>query len=433
MAEPTVARPDAVTNLSTGAAPTDHPIGSALSRCVGSVGEFAAHHWGQAPLLQSGAGFTDLLNLADVDELLTDRGLRTPFIRLARNGSLLPASEFTGGGGLGAEIADQVRDDGLAAQLAAGATVVLQGLHRIWPPLRDFCFDLAADLGCAVQANAYLTPAGNTGFAAHYDTHDVFVLQVAGHKHWRVHEPVYPDPLERQAWGGHADEVRASAVGPPAIDHTLAPGDLLYLPRGWLHAATAQSGMSLHITLGLRRPTRYAIVEALLGLAADYPALRAGMPLGTDLTDPQQLAPHLAATIEALGRWLAAAEAEPVARRLRDSLWPASRPAPIRPVAHATAIAALTGRHTVQRRPGVRLTMVEAADRVTIEMADRLIRFPASCAPALRQLVSGAPQLVAELPGLDQDADRLVLVRRLMKEGVVVECDAGPAGGPPAA
>ena len=72
----------------------------------------------------------------------------------------------------------------MLAQLAGGATLVLQALHRTWPPLIRFGTELAAELGHPVQINAYITPPENQGFAAHYDTHDVFVLQVAGSKRW---------------------------------------------------------------------------------------------------------------------------------------------------------------------------------------------------------------------------------------------------------
>jgi NAD(P)-dependent dehydrogenase (short-subunit alcohol dehydrogenase family) len=55
---------------------------------------------------------------------------------------------------------------------------------------------LAADLGHPTQVNAYITPPSSRGFSPHYDVHDVFVLQVAGEKHWRIHEPV----LRRARW-----------------------------------------------------------------------------------------------------------------------------------------------------------------------------------------------------------------------------------------
>ncbi|MDI1466093.1 cupin domain-containing protein [Catellatospora sp. KI3] len=395
------------------------PSGSALRRCVGDPAAFADGHWGAQPLLRSAGDFADLLDLDAVDELLSERGLRTPFLRLARDGKLVAAERFTGGGGLGAEIADQVRDDRVLDLLAGGATLVLQGLHRIWPPLRAFCLELAGELGCAVQANAYLTPAGNTGFATHYDTHDVFVLQIAGTKHWRVHEPVYPDPLERQPWGGRADEVAATATGPAYLDHVLSPGELLYLPRGWLHAASAIEATSLHVTLGLRRPTRYTVAQALLDLTGADPRLRAGLPLGLDLTDPAQLAPHLAATVEALHEAMAKADPEEVARRLRAAQWTAHRPAPVRPVAQAAFADALTAADRVRLRPGLRFTCVDGR----LELPGRVLTFPGGCQRALEAVLAGPAVRVGDLPGLDDDASRLVLARRLLREAVLVPAD----------
>ncbi|MEV0459724.1 cupin domain-containing protein [Catellatospora methionotrophica] len=391
------------------------PHGSALRRCVGDPAEFEHTHWGRLPLLRRGGGHGDLLDLAAVDELLSERGLRTPFLRVASEGAVVSAKNFTGGAGLGAEVSDQVRDDKVLAQLAAGATLIFQGLHRIWPPLQAFCLELARELGCAVQANAYLTPAGNQGFATHYDTHDVFVLQVAGVKHWQVHEPVYPDPLERQPWGGHADEVTASATGAPYLDHVLAEGDVLYLPRGWLHSAAAVDRTSLHITLGLRRPTRYSIVESLLGLAAEDPELRAGLPLGLDLTDPAALAPHLAATVQALQDAVAKADPDDVARRLRAGQWTAHRPAPIGPVAQAAFAEALTANSRVQPRPGLHL----ALGRHRVELADRTVSYPDECDQAVRALLAGPAVRVGDLPGLDEQS-QLVLVRRMLREAIVV-------------
>ena len=88
---------------------------------------------------------------------------------------------------------------------------MLQALHRVWPPIIDFCQQLAADLGHPVQANAYVTPPQNQGFDDHYDVHDVFVLQVAGRKRWSIHAPVHPAPLRNQPWTDRRDAVRRAA------------------------------------------------------------------------------------------------------------------------------------------------------------------------------------------------------------------------------
>jgi bifunctional lysine-specific demethylase and histidyl-hydroxylase NO66 len=411
----------------------------ALSRCIAvEPATFAATHWGRAPLLSRAgelagrAGFADLLSPAAVDELLSRRGLRTPFLRVAQHGTVLPAARFTGSGGAGAEVADQVVDDKVMQLYAQGATLVLQGLHRVWQPVADFARRLGAELRRPLQVNGYLTPPGSQGFATHYDTHDVFVLQVDGTKRWRVHEPVLPDPLERQPWGARADEVAAVAEGPAALDAVLAPGDALYLPRGWLHSAQAQGERSLHLTVGVRALTRYALVEELLALAAQDPRLRATLPFGMDVADPDAVEPELTEIVEALRDRLLAADPAAVAGRLRERSWPASRPAPIAPLAQLDFAERLTPGDRVAVRDGLhwRLT-AEGPDHVVLGLVGRTLRFPAYCADAVRTALDGRPHRVGDLPGLDDDADRLVLARRLLTEAVAVPaCGGRPASGP---
>jgi hypothetical protein len=400
----------------------------ALSRCIAvEPAKFAAAVWGRTALLSRAAelagpaGFADLLSPDAVDELLGRHGLRTPFLRIANHGTVLPTDRFTGSGGAGASVADQVIDDKVMRLYADGATLVLQGLHRIWPPLIDFAGRLGAELRQPLQVNAYLTPAGNQGFATHYDTHDVFVLQIDGSKRWRVHQPVLPDPLERQAWGGRADEVGATARGSAALDVVLSPGDALYLPRGWLHSAEAQDGRSLHVTVGVRALTRYALVEELLGLAVEDPRLRATLPFGMDVADPGQVDAELTETVEALRDWLLTAEPATVAERLRERVWPAARPAPIKPLAQLDFAERLTADDVIAARDGLRWRLSgDGSEHVVLHLVGRTLRLPGYCAPAVNAALGGAPQRVGELPGLDDDTDRLVLARRLLTEGLAV-------------
>ncbi|GIF14267.1 cupin domain-containing protein [Actinoplanes teichomyceticus] len=404
--------------------------GSALARTVAAEpDEFAAAYWGRRPLLSRAAdlggpgGFTDLLSPAAVDELLSRRGLRTPFLRVARQGRMLPAARYTGGGGAGAEVADQVLDERVMRLYADGATVVLQGLHRLWPPLIEFTGRLGAELRRPLQVNAYLTPPSSQGFATHYDTHDVFVLQVDGAKRWCVHPPVLPDPVERQPWGGHADEVAATAEGEPALDVVLRPGDALYLPRGWLHSARTEGGRSLHLTVGIRGLTRYDLVEELMAEAMGEARLRATLPYGFDVADPDAVAAELTATVDALRSWLLTAGPAPITARLRDRAWPSARPAPLAPLAQLDFADALTPAAEVVVRGGLRWALDPAGDRVTLRLTGRFLDLPAECEPALRTVLDGARHRVGDLP-LATDADRLVLVRRLLTEGVLV-----PAAG----
>ena len=52
-----------------------------------------------------------------------------------------------------------------------------------------------------------------------------------------------------------------------AAPTVLEPGDALYLPRGYLHSATALGGVTVHLTLGVHSWTRYAVAEELVALA----------------------------------------------------------------------------------------------------------------------------------------------------------------------
>ena len=256
---------------------------------------FADQFWATAPLLTRGeelrSGFDDLFSLEAADEILSTRGLRTPFIRVAKDGAIIDTSRFTGPGGVGASVGDQVIDNRIMELFASGHTIVLQALHRFWPPLIEFAGALSADLAHPVQINAYITPKQSQGFSAHYDVHDVFVLQIAGSKRWVIHDPVHPDPLPNQPWTRYRSAVESCAAEDPSADHVLEEGDVLYLPRGFIHSAEALGGVSIHLTIGIHSHTRHDLVRSLLELAEEDPRLRRSLPLGSTSAIPPSWAP----------------------------------------------------------------------------------------------------------------------------------------------
>jgi len=330
-----------------------------------------------------------------------------------------PAGRYTRSGGTGALVGDQVADDRVLELFLDGHTVVLQGLHRLWPPLIDFAGALTTDLGHPVQVNAYITPASSQGFSAHYDVHDVFVLQVAGEKRWRIHRPVLDAPSRDQPWTDHRAAVAARAEEPPVIDAVLRPGDALYLPRGYLHAAEALGGVTCHLTVGVHPVTRQHVLDALLDIAIDEPALRSSLPMGVDLGDPAAVEDDLRATVTALTERLRTISAVDVATRLGDRLVDSNRPAPVAPLAQATALEGLDADSVLVSRGHLRHLVTTDGDEVVVRVTDRTLRLPASAAKAVRALLEGERVRVADLPGLDLP-DALELARRLVRESVVV-------------
>jgi lysine-specific demethylase/histidyl-hydroxylase NO66 len=399
----------------------------ALARCVAEPDEFPAA-WGTRPLLATAAQlsrpFDDLFDLDAVDELLSCRGLRTPFLRMAKDGVVVDSARFTRPGGVGAAIGDQVDDTAVTRLFADGTTIVLQALHRLWPPVIAFAGALAGELGHPVQVNAYVTPPSSRGFSAHYDVHDVFVLQLAGEKRWIVHEPVHAWPLRTQPWTERRVEIeRAVAGATPVLDAVLRPGDALYLPRGFLHAAEALGDVSAHLTVGIHVVTRYALVEALLAEAAGLPELRRSLPVGLDLSDSAALDDELGETVAALVTGLRDARPAAVAARLGETLAGAMRPSPIAPLAQVAASERVEPESRIALRPGLDVALDDANGRATLRHPGGALELETGTGDAIAALLEGGVRTVGSLPGEEEAV--LALVRRLLVDGVVV-----PAAGP---
>jgi bifunctional lysine-specific demethylase and histidyl-hydroxylase NO66 len=366
---------------------------------------FAGEVWGRTALLTRGAGdFSDLFSAQAVDELVSRRGLRTPFLRVAKGGSTFPDSSFTSPAGVGATISDQLDDTALWRKFADGATLVLQALHRTWEPISDFSSRLGTELGHPVQANAYITPPQNRGFDDHYDVHDVFVLQIEGNKRWIIHEPVHPDPLRDQPWTDRRSAVAEAAKGEAYIDTVLEPGDVLYLPRGWLHAAQAQGGVSIHLTLGIHSWTRYALAEQLaqaaLAALCDDPEMRRTLPLGVDGPGAE-----LDVVRERLAAALAEADPTSLFHRTRRGQ---GRPAPLGPLAQLVAVDGLGPNSLVRLRDALEARL--EGSRLTTRVG--WLDFPEIELPSVMRLLDGEIHTASDL-GVE-------LVERLLHTGVLV-------------
>ncbi|GMI57487.1 hypothetical protein ScalyP_jg11514 [Parmales sp. scaly parma] len=143
---------------------------------------------------------------------------------------------------------------------------------------------LEENLSCMVGANLYLTPRGSQGFAPHYDDVDVFILQVEGEKRWRVYEPITPEEVLPRTSSTDFD---MNSLPLPVLDVVLKAGDMLYLPRGWIHQAVTDSSCphSLHLTVSAMYGWCWAdYMEVLLPEAikravnGPSKSLREGMP-----------------------------------------------------------------------------------------------------------------------------------------------------------
>jgi ribosomal protein L16 Arg81 hydroxylase len=244
-----------------------------------AVADFFRTHWERQPLHvhRGDAHYYDsIISNADLERIISSADLRYPAIQLARNGTYLPAEAYTKAIKHGSEFFNGVPDlQQVQSEYRSGATVVLPALQRTWAPLRELCAMLEKDFSHPAHANAYLTPGDSPGFTPHYDTHEVFVLQIAGTKRWRVYPPPHHLPHRSQPF------VPIGFVLPaPLIELELKPGDLLYLPRGYVHAANTSQGHSAHITVGMTVYTWVELIAELIGSARETAQFRTALPPG---------------------------------------------------------------------------------------------------------------------------------------------------------
>lgn len=142
----------------------------------------------------------------------------------------------------------RVIKDALYKNLKSGATLVLNKINNHIAEINDLCKELSQFVGVKTNANGYVAFGGDGSFGKHWDTHDVFAVQLIGKKLWRIYAPTFENPLPHQGSKEFVDECPSV----PEIEIVLDEGDVLYLPRGWWHEALPIEGEeSFHITVGL--------------------------------------------------------------------------------------------------------------------------------------------------------------------------------------
>lgn len=354
-----------------------------------------------------------LLTIDDIDRVVTTMGLSVPEVQVVRADAELTPQDFAYESGF----IDAVRVNQLFAD---GGTIILSNLQERLPQLARFCRALENVFSARIQTNIYLTPAHSQGFRAHYDNHDVLVLQVEGTKEWRIYDHPVELPLGTQAFDPHD-----VPIGELTETFVLQPGDMCYVPRGLTHDAVATDQTSLHITTGLMTRTWADLVtEAVVAAAHRDPAFRASLPPGHargdfDSAAMQSVFDGLLDRLKdtaSLPDLLADIRADFIGNRVPRV------PGQMRQLAR---LAELTPASEVGAQPQLIYEMQdrtdsEGNDMVQVSCQGAEIFLPAHVKPALEVCLSAPRFAVRDLPGDLDEAGKLVLVKRLIREGMMV-------------
>lgn len=347
--------------------------------------------------------FDGLLNIDDVDRIVTSVDLREGQLSLADATREMNANQYVDASGF-------IDRGAVADQYRGGATIILNQAHQFEPKLARLCKGLEHVFSSHVQANLYLTPPNAQGFRTHYDNHDVLVIQVEGEKVWRLYDMPIETPFR-----GEGFEPGKYETGALRQEFVLKAGDCAYVPRGLMHdAQTSGNVASLHVTVGLiARTWADLILEAVSEVALRSPELRRSLPAG--FAHPNFDRDAARKQLSTLAGLLAQEIKLDPALDLMVDTFIRSRPAENRfSILHASKDLTASDRFVLKRHAPFRIA--EDGDNIVVIGPGGDLDFTASNRAALERALNGEPFGLGDLKGEKVDA----LVSTLLAYGLLI-------------
>lgn len=254
----------ALVHTATPATRSFEPLLQAL--CCNTDQAFLRHFWGQAPLLLPVHVATNWLTIEDLQAAADAEPLEWAT-------SEPESAHFT------ATLKDAKGGYGVSRSVKAGTAIFNQfSLHSRKVGELSSQFTRALQMPCV--ANVYATGGGhNVSAQPHNDMQDVVIIQTHGRKRWRVWPPpnqVYRPHIFHMEGKSGDKAIHTEALGMPLLDMVLEPGQMLYVPRGFVHTTSTPLGeveTSVHVTMNLEtsvvRQTYDALMVCACGLMTE--------------------------------------------------------------------------------------------------------------------------------------------------------------------
>ncbi|HEZ3420451.1 TPA: cupin domain-containing protein [Neisseria meningitidis] len=154
--------------------------------------------------------------------------------------------------------------------LQDGATMVYNRIDN-----EPFVDSIAKQIAQFAQAqtvvSGYLAFGSSSSYRNHWDTRDVFAVQLIGTKHWTLSAANFDMPLYMQ----QAKDI--PHITPPTtvdMEVILEAGDILYIPRGWWHNPMPMNCETFHLAIGTFPPNGYNYMEWLMKKIPDIQSIR---------------------------------------------------------------------------------------------------------------------------------------------------------------
>jgi hypothetical protein len=358
--------------------------------------------------------FSELLPWSALNSVLEQHRLEPPRLRLTREGKPVPATNYItyhANRKRAAQSTPRLNAAHLTRELRDGATLVLDSVDELHTPVTRLAESLERVFRVRIQVNAYAGWRTSHGFDLHWDDHDVFILQIAGRKDWKIYGMTRKYPL--------AKDVVSTVERPqtPIWEGRLEDGDLLYIPRGWWHVATPLDEPTLHLTVGVSNPTGVDLLAWFVDRLRASEHVRQDLPLfGT----PEEQLDYLKRLSDSFaGEW-----SSNVMTQYLDALDAKARPRPklsLPWTATPDALPPDSAPFTVRWNGARSVVLEREGEEIHVIANGRRWRFAAAAGPMLERLTAAEPCSIAELSTIS-DAAR-PFVRDLVINSLVTIVD----------
>jgi ribosomal protein L16 Arg81 hydroxylase len=397
-----------------------HPVG---------LSEFFAHYWEDGPFRISRSSKNRCAAFFKAEDLETI--VTFLFGRSAADIHLISRDQE------GATQVDRAGADYTAVQntLAAGGSVRLGYVERVWPPIGAVCASLSQTFGCPATANIYWTPKSARGLGKHFDLHDVIIVQVLGSKGWRLFGSPHGLPIQhfpllafeetsrmkgyRRSTHDATNMVHQVSVAEKAEEFFMKSDDFLYIPRGYIHEAFTTEEESVHITFAIHSVTALDVLTVALGQAATRtPWLRKGLVPGYHFRS--HLQDNIVSHTEQSARDLL--EHLDIRAALRETLTSLHEAHPHNAddaVPQAPLSVGEEGRRRLCLRRGVFGSATREPAGLVLRAGGKKVTLPHLAATVVERILSGASFSPSELVQTLDRSSVNALLQVLIREGIV--------------
>ncbi|HEY6140718.1 MAG TPA: cupin domain-containing protein [Thermoanaerobaculia bacterium] len=360
------------------------------------------------PLLikrRSPAFYASLLTLDDVNEHLGRAHLSAPPLRLARNGEEIDYGDYTyPSSSANSHWSDATVDKELLfAKFYDGYTIILMEYEQHSAAMLRLRHEVERAFHSSVRTHVYLTPRNAQGFSPHWDPTNVFILQFTGTKEWAIYDSPVTLPTDRQLlYPGEWTRVE------PTLTATLEPGDLLYIPRGFVHEGRSGNSVSGHVTLEMRALTWADLLRRIADGADADPWLRRPLPIGYRGAAPDD------EFLRHVHEFFDNADLSSYVEKAHEEFAGDCLPDATDRLADYVNLPWMDAGSRLQIRSGV-CHELSAGGKTVLTFDRKRLEFPASAAPSLRFMMKARQFSPRGLPG--GRAANLALCRTLVREG----------------